>query len=131
MRARSSLAWTRRIAVDRTGFIAAAAILTAPLALARSLPAMAVLLVLSSGPLAVTPIIVYQLLDRLVPRDRAAEALAWISTANSAGVGAGYLAAGAIIQGSATTTAFLASAALLTLATIGSVAGQRTLIAAR
>ncbi|MGI8711763.1 MAG: MFS transporter [Solirubrobacteraceae bacterium] len=101
-----------------TRFLAASAIMTAPLALAGSIPVLAGLLVLASAPLAVQPIIVYQLLDALAPRERAGEALAWVSTANSAGVGIGYVAAGAIIQASGTTVAFVISAALLAAATI-------------
>lgn len=119
--------WTTPQRLLLARFVAVAAVLTAPLALARSIPIMAVLLVLASAPLAVQPIVVYQLLDRLAPRDHAGEALAWISTANSAGVGAGYLAAGAIIQVWGTTTAFFASAALLTAATIACLSGQQTL----
>jgi len=110
-----------------TWFLAASAIMTAPLALAGSIPVLAGLLVLASAPLAVQPIIVYRLLDALAPRDRAGEALAWISTANSAGVGVGYVAAGAIIQASGTTVAFVISAALLAAAAIVPLARQQAL----
>jgi len=110
-----------------TWFLAASAIMTAPLALAGSILVLAGLLVLASAPLAVQPIIVYRLLDALAPRDRAGEALAWISTANSAGVGVGYVAAGAIIQACGTTVAFVMSAALLAAATIVALTRQQAL----
>lgn len=119
--------WRQPSRLLLTWFLAASAIMTAPLALAGSIPVLAGLLVLASVPLAVQPIIVYRLLDALAPRDRAAEALAWISTANSAGVGVGYVAAGAIIQASGTTVAFVMSAALLAAAAIVSLARQQAL----
>lgn len=97
--------------------MAAAAVLTVPLTLAHSLGALAGLLVLAGAPFAAQWSTTYLALDRVAPRAAAAEALSWISAANAAGVGVGYLLAGAIIQEAGTTTAFVAAAALLALAT--------------
>jgi predicted MFS family arabinose efflux permease len=108
--------WSTPPASQLRWLLGTSALLTVPLALAGSIPAMAGLLILASAPLAIQPIIVYRLLDGLAPRERAGESLAWISTANSAGVGIGYLAAGTVIQASGTTAAFLTGAALLAAA---------------
>ncbi len=53
--------------------------------------------------------------------------MSWLSAANVTGVGVGYVLAGAIIQGSSPTGAFLAATGLLALATLIVLARQTTL----
>lgn len=102
-----------------TALMGAAALLTPLLALGHSIGAIAGLLVLAGAPFAAQWSTTYLALDRVAPRDAAAEALSWISAANAAGVGIGYLLAGAIVQDSGTTPAFITAACLLaTAATI-------------
>jgi predicted MFS family arabinose efflux permease len=53
--------------------------------------------------------------------------MSWISAANAAGVGLGYLLAGTIIQTTSTTDAFLTAAGLLACSAVCVLTRQTTL----
>ena len=113
----------KRLAV----LMGAAALLTPLLALGHSIAAIAGLLVLAGAPSAAQWSTTFLALDRVAPRDAAAEALSWLSAANAAGVGIGYLLAGAIVQGSGTAPAFITAACLQAIAATIVLICQRTL----
>jgi MFS family permease len=92
-----------------------AAVAMIPLALADSLPVLAVLLVVAGLPTTAQWATSSLALDRVAPVANAAEAYTWLSTANAAGVGAGGVLAGAAIEVSGTSAAFLIGAAIVTL----------------
>jgi len=104
-----------------------AALLTPLLALGHSIATMAGLLVPAGAPFAAQWSTTFLALDRVAPRGAAAEALSWLSAANAAGVGIGYLLAGAIVQGSGTPRAFITAACLLAIAATIVLLRQRTL----
>jgi predicted MFS family arabinose efflux permease len=94
------------------------AVAAVPLALADSVPALAALLVLAGAPSAARFATSSIALDRAAPAGMGAEAYNWLSTANATGVALGATLAGALIEGSGTSAAFLAGAGALALAAV-------------
>jgi hypothetical protein len=107
--------------------LAVAALLYLPLAAAVTPAQLAGLLAIAGTPLAAQWTTTYLVLDQVAPHHASGEAMSWISAANAAGVGLGYLLAGAIIQTTSTTDAFLAAAGLLACSTLCVLARQTTL----
>jgi hypothetical protein len=95
----------------------------APLALASSPLAMAVLALLAGLPIA--PLIASrnQLVDRVAPAGTATEAFTWPLTALVGGVSLGAAAAGAVVEASSWTTAVLVAIAVATVGAL--VVGTR------
>lgn len=107
--------------------LAVAALLYLPLAAAVSPAQLAGLLAIAGAPFAAQWTTTYLVLDRVAPNHASGEAMSWLSAANAAGVGLGYLLAGVIIQTASTTDAFLAAAGLLACSTLFVLARQTTL----
>jgi MFS family permease len=97
---------------------AAGAAATLPLALADSLLALGLLLVLAGAPSAAQFATSSIAVDRAVPEGMTAEAFNWLSTANATGVALGAVLAGVLIEEAGTSTAFLSAAGALALAAV-------------
>jgi MFS family permease len=97
----------RRLAI----LLAAAAAAALPLAMADSLLALGLLLVLAGAPTAAQFATSSVALDRAAPAGMGAEAYNWLSTANATGVALGATLAGVLIEAGGTSAAFLAAAA--------------------
>jgi MFS family permease len=91
--------------------LAAGAAAALPLALADSLLALALLLVVAGAPVAAQWATSSVALDRAAPAGMGAEAYNWLSTANATGVALGATLAGILIETGGTSAAFLAAAA--------------------
>jgi MFS family permease len=87
-----------------------------PLALADSLLALGLLLVVAAAPSAAQFATSTVALDRAAPAGASAEAFNWLSTANAIGVALGATLAGFLIEASGTSAAFLSGAAAVALA---------------
>jgi MFS family permease len=111
--------------------LAVAALLYLPLAAAVTPAQLAGLLAIAGTPFAAQWTTTYLVLDQVAPHHASGEAMSWISAANAAGVGLGYLLAGAIVQTTSTTDAFLAAAGLLAGSTLFVLTRQPTLTQAR
>jgi MFS family permease len=70
------------------------AVAFAPLALGGSPVSLAALLVVGGAAFAAVNVVVYELLDRLAPKDAATEAFTWLTSANAAGIAVGAVVAG-------------------------------------
>jgi MFS family permease len=112
----------RRLAL----LVSCAAVTMIPLALADSLLALALLLVIAGLPSTAQWATSSLALDRVAPPANAAEAYTWLSTANAAGVGAGGILAGAAIELSGTSAAFVVAAAGVALGAVILVARRHT-----
>jgi MFS family permease len=88
-----------------------------PLALADSLLALGLLLVVAAAPSAAQWATSTVAIDRVAPAGSSAEAFNWLSTANAVGVALGAMLAGVLIEASGTSAAFLSGAGALALAT--------------
>jgi MFS family permease len=88
-----------------------------PLALADSLLALGLLLVLAGAPSAAQFAVSSIAIDRAAPAGATAEAFNWLSTANATGVALGATLAGVLIEAAGTSAAFLSGAGALALAT--------------
>jgi MFS family permease len=82
----------------------------APLALADSIPVMAVLLALAGFSIAPSAAITFALIGRLVPEGTISEAFTWLSTAVIAGFALGGAAAGAVVESVGVSAALAATA---------------------
>jgi MFS family permease len=98
-----------------------------PLALADSIPVMAVLLAVAGLGIAPTFSTAYTLVDRLAPLGTAAEAFTLTTTAVVVGVAAGNAIAGALVEGSGTTATFLAAAGAACLSVLAAALGRAAL----
>lgn len=98
-----------------------------PLALADSLLVLGLLLLVAGAPFTAQWAARSLALDALAPPDSAAEAYNWLSTGNATGIALGGLLAGAAIELSGTSAAFLATAAVVALAAAVIIALQRKL----
>jgi MFS family permease len=87
-----------------------------PLALADSLFALGLLLVLAGAPSAAQFATASIAIDKAAPAGTSAEAFNWLSTANATGVALGATLAGVLIEASGTSAAFLSGAGALALA---------------
>ena len=98
-----------------------------PLALARSLPLMMVVIFFAG--LAISPTIIpgFALVDRLVDPSRLTEGLSWVATAIRIGITIGAPAAGWIVDGYGVGVAFSVPLAVAALAAIIGLAGAATL----
>jgi predicted MFS family arabinose efflux permease len=92
------------------------AVVSLPLALADSLLALGLLLVIAGAPSAAQFTTASIALDNAAPAGAAAEAFNWLSTANATGVAVGATIAGVVIEVAGTSTAFLTGAGALALA---------------
>jgi predicted MFS family arabinose efflux permease len=108
-------------------FIAALAVLLAPLALAETAFALAVLAALAGTTVAPAVTVEYRLLDDVAPTGTATEAMSWIVTAYGSGVALGAACSGPIADGPGTDTAFLAAAACCGVAALIPLARRRSL----
>jgi MFS family permease len=88
------------------------ALLAAPLALADTVLALAILAGVAGVAIAPAVTTEYLLLDDVAPRGTATEALGWIVTASGVGLAAGAVGAGALVEGAATTAAFFGASIL-------------------
>jgi len=104
-----------------------AALLYLPLVAAVTPAQLAGLLAIAGVPFAAQWTTTYLVLDQVVPHRASGEAMSWISAANAAGVGLGYLLAGTIIQTTSTTDAFLTAAGLLACSALCVLTRQTTL----
>lgn len=102
----------RRLAI----LLALGAVASLPLAMAGSLLALGLLLVLAGAPSAAQFATSSVALDRTAPAGMEAEAYNWLSTANATGVALGATLAGVLIEAGGTSVAFLAAAAAPALA---------------
>jgi hypothetical protein len=68
---------------------------------ARTIAALSVILLLAGGGYGLLNVGTFELLDRLVPRERAVEALTWLTSAESLGIGVGGVLGGAVTHGAA------------------------------
>ena len=111
-----------------SALMGAAAVLLAPLALAGSVPLLAVLLVLAGLPCAAQWATASAMLDDLAPSHAQAEAFTWLVMANGAGIALGSALAGFIIERSSVATGFLTGSVCAALAAAIVVARRRTLL---
>jgi MFS family permease len=96
--------------------LVAGAAASLPLALADSLLALGLLLIVAGAPSAAQFVTSSIALDSAAPPGAAAEAFNWLSTANATGVAVGATVAGVVIEVAGTSTAFVSGAGALALA---------------
>jgi predicted MFS family arabinose efflux permease len=106
---------------------AAASLAMAPLAVADSLLAAAPLAILAGVPGAAQWAAASLALDRASGGSAGAEAYTWLSTANAVGIAVGSTAAGALVEVSGTSLAFLAGCAATAAAAVLLVARRSTI----
>jgi len=94
------------------------------LALADSLAALAVLLLLAGAPSAAQWATTSVALDGFTPAGQGAEAATWLSSANAAGVAFGSILAGALVERQGTSAAFGAAGALAIAAALAVLAAR-------
>jgi predicted MFS family arabinose efflux permease len=94
------------------------AALLAPLALAESTVALALLVALAGTMVAPAVTVEYWLIDEVAPAGTATEAMSWIITAYGIGLALGAAFAGPLVDGPGTTVAFLAAAAACGIAAL-------------
>jgi MFS family permease len=102
-----------------------------PLVAADSLSTLGILLVIAGAPFAAQWATTSRSLDHVAPSIAAAEAYNWLSAANSAGVAAGSLSAGFLIDAAGTQAGFGAAAAGVGLAALFAVVREDTLAVVR
>jgi predicted MFS family arabinose efflux permease len=107
--------------------MAAASLAMAPLALADSLLAAAPLALLAGAPGAAQWAAASLALDRASGGLAGAEAYTWLSTANAVGIAVGSTAAGALVEASGTSLAFLAGCAATAAAAAFVIARRSTI----
>ena len=107
--------------------LAALAVLTAPLALAESLPALGALMVLAGLAIAPGLATAFGLLGQVAPVGTVTEAYTWVGTGFGGGIAAGSALGGWLVESSGTSTAFLVAAATLAVAAAIAFAGRDTL----
>lgn len=117
----------RRLARRYAAALALFAVALAPLALAGSLPAMAVLVLVAGLPIAPAFGCAYGLTDTLAPRGATTEAFAWMSTSVVTGASLGTAIGGAVVQGAGVTAALLLAPAWGALAAATAGGWRRTL----
>jgi hypothetical protein len=88
---------------------------------------LAVLMAIAGLTVAPSGTIAVSFIDRVAPAGTATEAMSWTGTAYSGGLAVGTAAAGAVVEGSGTTVAFLAASACVAVATAIVYARRRTL----
>ena len=103
--------WPGRPSTQLAAITAAASLAMAPLALADSLLAAAPLALLAGAPGAAQWAAASLALDRASGGSAGAEAYTWLSTANAVGIAVGSTAAGALVETSGPSPAFLAGCA--------------------
>jgi MFS family permease len=108
--------WRRPPERRLPGLLALGAAASLPLALADSLLALGLLLVLAGAPSAAQFATSSIAIDRAAPAGATAEAFNWLSTANATGVALGATLAGVLIEAAGTSAAFLSGAGALALA---------------
>jgi MFS family permease len=123
----SARRWRAAASRRLPAIMAVATLLYLPLAAAASPGQLAALLAIAGAPFAAQWTTTYLVLDQVAPNHASGEAMSWLSAANAAGVGLGYLLAGSIIQTTNTTDAFLAAAGLLACSALFVLARQTTL----
>jgi predicted MFS family arabinose efflux permease len=106
---------------------ATASVAMAPLALADSLLAAAPLAVLAGAPGAAQWAAASLTLDRASGGSAGAEAYTWLSTANAVGIAVGSTVAGALVEASGTSMAFLAGCAATAAAAVFLLARRSTI----
>jgi predicted MFS family arabinose efflux permease len=119
--------WRGSATAQLTVITAAATVLMLPLALVESLLPAGVLAIAAGVPSAAQWAASSLALDRASGGSAGAEAYTWLSTANAVGIAAGNAVAGALIDASGTSAAFLAGAAATSLATFLLVARRSTI----
>jgi hypothetical protein len=120
--------WSARGARRRlTVLMLLSALALAPLALAGSVVALGCLLLVAGAPFAAELATLSLALDGVAPAARGAEAYSWLSSANSAGIAFGSVAAGFLVESGGTTAAFLAAAGTVVLAAALTAARRGTL----
>jgi MFS family permease len=98
------------------GMLSLLTALTLPLAAAETVAVLAVLMAVAGLAVAPSGTIAVALLDHVAPAGTATEAMSWTGTAYSGGLAIGTAAAGALVESSSTTIAFLAASACAALA---------------
>ncbi|ADB51884.1 MFS transporter [Conexibacter woesei] len=100
---------------------------TIPIALANTIPLMAVAIVVSGLTISPTLITSFALVEALVPRAALTEGFAWLSTSLGAGVAIGLAVAGHVVDATSGHRAFVVAIAASLLAAIAVLAGRRWL----
>jgi predicted MFS family arabinose efflux permease len=108
--------WSRPPESRLVILLVAGAAASLPLALADSLLALGLLLIVAGAPSAAQFVTSSIALDSAAPPGAAAEGFNWLSTANATGVAVGATAAGVVIEVAGTSTAFVSGAGALALA---------------
>ena len=101
----------------------------APVALAGSVPTMAVLIAVAGAPIAPAFTVSYTLIDRLAPAGATTEAFTATTTAIVVGVAFGNAAGGALVGPIGTSLTFLLAAAVAALCPLAVLMRRRTLVA--
>lgn len=100
---------------------------TIPIALADTIPLMAVAIVVSGLTVSPTLITCFALVEALVPRVALTEGFAWLSTSLGAGVAIGLAVAGHVVDATSGQRAFLVAIASSLLGAVVVLAGRRLL----
>ncbi|MDO8210469.1 MFS transporter [Conexibacter sp. CPCC 206217] len=100
---------------------------TIPLALADSIPLMALAIVASGVTIAPTLITSFALVEALVPRAALTEGFAWLSTSLGAGIAIGLAAAGHVVDATSGHRAFAVAFAAGLFAAVAMALGRRRL----
>lgn len=124
-------AWRLPLTARHQALLAAAALLAAPLLLARSLPESIVLAMIAGAAFAPALSCQYSLVEALAPEGAAAEAFNWHTAALVAGIAAGTAAAGALVEALGPGAAFVlacsgvGAGAVLAFAWRGAIGAER------
>lgn len=97
-----------------------------PTMVAHSLPALAVVVALSGAGFGLLGVALFELLDHVVPADRAVEAFTWLTTGQAAGTALGASTAGQLAMSKPTAAFYLVAFSAAAVAAIA-VARRRTL----
>jgi len=93
---------------------------------ARSLPVLAVIVAVAGAGFGLLGVALFELLDHVVPSDRAVEAFTWLTTGQAIGTAVGAAAAGHLAKSSPTAGLYLVACAATAVAVLA-VARRRTL----
>jgi MFS family permease len=93
---------------------------------AHSLPALAVIVALSGAGFGLLGVALFELLDHVVPANRAVEAFTWLTTGQAAGTALGASTAGQLARSSPTAALYLVAVAAVAVAVVA-VVRRRTL----
>lgn len=120
----ASRAWRSSLAVRYRALLMAAVALTAPLIVARSIPAGALCAVVAG--LAIAPVFScqYALVGRAAARGSQTEAFTWVTSALVAGIAGGAAAAGAVISSGGVAAPFIVGCGATLLAAVLAVASR-------